>query len=157
MMIRRATPADAKDIWNWRNDPISIMNSLNRSTVSWGEHLLWFERVLQSPLDYVYIGYNEEAKIGTCRFKKDSLEPFFEVSINLNPEYRGRNLSAELLLRTINSFFCESHSPLVIRATIREFNQPSLNIFRKVGFKCLEKKEGVSTHELLVLHPIEIQ
>ena len=131
LTIRRAVEGDSKDIWQWRNDPTTKANSINTDDVSWENHCVWYQKSLQNPDRFLYIGIDtKENKIGMCRFDVSGNEA--EVSINLNPVFRNQKLSEPLLISSIRQF--DKLANIVLHATIKHFNIASQQCFKKAGF-----------------------
>lgn len=131
LTIRKAVEADSKDIWQWRNDPITKTNSINIDDVSWDNHCVWYHKSLQNPDLFLYIGIDSENnKIGLCHFDISGNKA--NVSINLNPAFRNNKLSEPLLIGSIRQFFKSSN--VVLHATIKNFNIASEKCFKKAGF-----------------------
>ena len=146
MLVKRADFSDSHDIWNWRNYHTTRLNSLNQEFVSLENHESWFRSALSNELIYLYVGQIDADKIGMCRFNLDSNKTHFEVSINLNPEFRGKGLSKELLSGCMGSLFSSTTLPKHLIATIRESNLPSIKLFESLNFKPIENIDGVSKY-----------
>jgi len=146
--IRVANKSDSSDIWNWRNDSSTRVNSLNQDFVEWDDHQEWFQESIRNGLDFIYIGELQGEKIGMCRFKRQINSEDFEVSINLNPLFRGQHLSRELLQDSINELFMEDQIPHSLTATVRETNLPSVKLFQGIGFELVQSSDGIVKFEL---------
>jgi phosphinothricin acetyltransferase len=131
--ILRATESDSKDIWEWRNDELTKQMSISADCVSWEIHRSWFERNLVDPNRYLYLGVlNDDQKIGMCRFDVHANKNIAEVSININPKFRSRGLSSQLLSHAMVKFFEDKRMGLI--ATIKKSNIGSIKCFTKSGF-----------------------
>jgi len=131
LKIRRAIEADSKDIWEWRNDPITKSNSSNTDDISWDIHNNWYQKSLQNPDRFLYIGTDtNDKKVGICRF--DVADNGIEVSINLNPAFRNKRLSEPLLASAIRQF--QKSANLALLATIKHTNIASKKCFLNAGF-----------------------
>lgn len=131
LRIRRVIEADSKDIWQWRNDPITKNNSINIDDISWDNHCIWFHESLQNPDLFLYIGIDSENfKIGLCLFEVSGNEA--KVSINLNPTFRNKGLSEPLLIGSIRQLYKTSN--IILHAAIKNFNIASEKCFKKAGF-----------------------
>lgn len=139
MKIRSADSSDFLDILSWRNDPLSRKMFRNDNEVTPEEHEKWLGCILKNPLIKIYIGIAGEEKIGICRF--DANEPItsVEISINLNPKMRGRNLSYDFLAKCIKEYKKSHETKLT--ATVRKINQPSLKIFERKGFNMVREDD----------------
>jgi len=132
MLIRKADITDIMDIYQWRNDRHSRSMFLNTSAVSLPEHTKWFETALKENSILVFIGINGAGKIGITRFDLNVNTNSSEVSINLNPEMRGKNMSFDFLSSSI-MIYKKDHL-VKLTATIKHENKASLRIFGKCGF-----------------------
>ena len=131
--VLRAAINDSRDIWKWRNDELTKRMSILNEDISWEAHSAWYQNTLSNPNRYLYLGLiNDIEKIGLCRFDIDTEISTAEVSINLNPQYRGMRFSSKLLTAAITKFCTERDTDLV--ATIRKANFASIKCFTNSGF-----------------------
>ena len=133
MIVRNANINDLVDIYKWRNDPLSRSMFVNNKLLSIDDHKTWFKNTLKDPNKKIYVGIDNGKKIGVTRFDFDKRKFFTEVSINLNPLMRGKNLSLKLLSKSISLY--QKNSNTKLKATIKNKNLSSLKIFKKLGFK----------------------
>ena len=133
MIVRNANFDDINDIYRWRNDRYSRSMSVDNKLLSIDNHKTWFKNTLKDPNKKMYVGIINGKKIGVTRFDFDKRKFFTEVSINLNPIMRGKNLSFKLLSKSISLF--QKNSKTKLKATIKNKNLSSLKIFKKLGFK----------------------
>lgn len=134
--LRRAEENDAHLLFQWRNEPIAARNSLNNNPLEWVEHKAWFDKKLQTPECFIYIGMiGDDRPVGMIRL--DELVDGYEVSITVDPHLRGRGLGKEILQDGILRF---RRSTLF--ATIRGTNVASLIIFLASGFQLVEYNQN---------------
>ena len=138
--------SDSKDIFEWRNDPLSRSMSIDNQEVGIEEHNNWFESSLINPSKFLYIGMLLDKKVGICRFDHGTLSGCAKVSINLNPLMRGRNLSGTFLTGAIEKYR-EAHK-VSLTAIVRKENGASVRLFRKSGFKSEGEDETFYTFVL---------
>ena len=131
--IKKAKISDSLEIFNWRNDLTTRKMSFKNQKVSLKDHNIWMENALKSNLCYLYIGYNDKNKLGICRFKVDKIMNISEVSINLNPFFRGMGYSKKFLDLSIKTFIKNTRYPII--AKIKKINIESINLFSSCGFK----------------------
>jgi RimJ/RimL family protein N-acetyltransferase len=155
--IREANSFDSIDIWNWRNDVSTRANSLNQAFIDWESHQEWFRDAIVSQKNFFYIGLLLEEKIGVCRFSGLENGQDFEVSINLNPRFRGKHLSREFLNRCMKEIFSTEVSPHSLIAIVRETNLPSAKLFNSLGFKLIDSIDGVAEFRFTKLDTIEVE
>ena len=146
--VREATLDDSNDVLVWRNDPLAIKMSINRSSVSGEEHAKWFLETLNSDRCVHIIGEVNDAdtgrrKIGVCRFDREASNQW-RVSINLNPAFRGQGLSETFLSQSI-ALLKNRIQPerVTLLAEVRETNVSSVTIFERNGFESVAESAGV--------------
>jgi len=144
MKIKDADNSDSLDVFVWRNDPISCQMFISNNKVTLEEHKKWFESSLTNPLRKIYIGILRDDKVGICRFDINSKMTSAEVSININPNMRGKNLSYELLSDSIETY--KKTNQIKLTATIKKENKASSRIFQKCSFSIVD--EDVSCYYL---------
>ena len=142
--IRLAKLSDSQDIWKLRNDKKTREMSENTKLVSWEAHQEWFKEKLSNSKSIIYIGETFDSHIlGMVRF--DIVRTFYEISINLNPKYRGLNLSHKLLLEVINKFSEKNITEL--KAKVKSINTASIKCFIKSGFHLKKEEFGYQYYE----------
>ena len=99
MLCRLIALEDSLDVLTWRNDLASQKMSINSSIISPEEHSAWFADMLENDNHIGIIGEINGEKIGVV-FMLIS-ERNSNVSINLNPLYRGKGLAGSLLRSSI--------------------------------------------------------
>lgn len=130
---RRATSADEQLLLDWRNDPITVVNSKSGATVSAQEHANWFQAALKNENTVLFIAEMDQHPIAMTRFNRaDANSGNFVVSINLSPNQRGRGLGSALLRSAVLEFQGLKKANLV--AEIRHGNFASEKIFKSAGF-----------------------
>lgn len=130
--IRKATIKDSRDIFVWRNDSSSQLMFASTKVVEEDEHNEWFSNILNDPLVTIYIGTMSDNKAGVCRFNANLLSNSTEVSINLNPIMRGKNLSSDFLIQSVKLY--RKTNNFLLTAMIKKNNDKSLKLFRNCGF-----------------------
>ena len=99
--IRKAKRTDLSDVFLWRNDRYSRDNFFNQEPIEFTSHAKWYQRALVDPDMFLFIGLLESKKIGVCRFDVKEENTSAEISINLNPIFRGKK-SVKIIFRKIN-------------------------------------------------------
>lgn len=145
--IRQATVDDSEDVWKWRNDHITRKMSLNSEVVLFDSHKAWYQKALESSNRVIYIAEIDNHKVGVLRFDRlNNLDSVWEVSINTNPEFRGKGYGKTLLGCGLE-YFCEQQNPQKIVATVLEENAASIKIFNLNGFSLVSNQSSVLTFE----------
>ena len=133
LIIRPATTDDARNLWQWRNDPLTRAMFKNTDAVSWESHARWFDEALTNPHQLLFIGEQQHGEpVGICRFDIDADAGHADVSLNVNPALRGKGLAHPLLSGAMQIF--RAHYPQPLQATIKKQNLASIACFTKCGF-----------------------
>ena len=141
IIVRHADILDSKDVFEWRNDPISVEMSHRPNVVNWREHLRWFKDSLKNSNRVILICEDmiSDEKVGVVRF--DVVGNESTVSINIAPKMRGKRFSVICLIKSINFFHNNAPKIKKNNATIKSSNIRSQKAFIKAGF-VFRVKEG---------------
>lgn len=153
LSYRKADVSDSRDLFEWRNDQQSREASTNSELVPWEDHENWLTAKLDSDDTYLLIcelGSEEYSKVGMTRFDLERHHGIAEVSINLNPAFRGHGLAEKLLSESIGYFASAGTGIDVINATIRESNVASTKIFMRAGFTEVSRAGGFVHYSLRI-------
>ena len=153
---RLAQIADEKFLLELRNDHEAVQYSLEKKAISASEHEEWFSHQLSSEKCFFVIGEidDETSKFGSVRFSQATGD-YWEVSLNISPQFRGRGLS-KILLNQATIFFAKHHLGLLL-AKIQSDNHRSIRCFQNCGFGLYEKNGTVLTYvnKSLIIDQIE--
>lgn len=134
MIVRRATKDDAVDVWKWRQDAHTRAMSRSQDEVPLEAHMGWFAAALADPGRTLLIGEADGCKVGMVRLDRGEV---VEVSINVNPDQRGRGHGQALLLGALEGVAED------VWAEIREDNVASQRIFERAGFVFQGVRDGM--------------
>tara|TARA_X000000950_G_C13918380_1_gene662090 strand:- start:6979 stop:7428 length:450 start_codon:yes stop_codon:yes gene_type:complete len=146
MKIKEVSILDSNEIYQWRNDRSTRLMSKNSKKIDKASHNKWIHKCLKSNDYHLYLGIYNGVKVGIVWFLSDSKKKESEVSINLNPEERGKKLSTMLLQKCINIFL--KKNKLSLRSTIKKNNYASKKIFQNCNFTV---KKSDETYDYLFL------
>tara|TARA_X000000950_G_scaffold289404_1_gene412959 strand:+ start:24606 stop:25463 length:858 start_codon:yes stop_codon:yes gene_type:complete len=132
MIIRKATILDSKVILEWRNDPLTRSMFFENSKINFNEHNKWFKKNLNSKSNLMFIGEISKKKFGICRFDLNKRKKYAEISINLNPKFRGKGLSKKFLKESIKIYSKINMVDLIARVKVINLN--SIKLFEKNNF-----------------------
>ena len=77
---------------------------------------------------------NNGPAVGMCRFDLADDSASAEVSINLNPRFRGQGLAGPILRAAIERFHSDNRTAQRLTATVRMNNSASAKLFTSAGF-----------------------
>src|SRR5665647_3300451 len=112
LVARPATLQDARQLWIWRNDPLTRAGSRSTAEVPWDDHLRWLTASLNRTDRILLVVEDAMGLVGTVRWDlareqageqageqegapRGSHE--WEVSVTVAPERRGQSLARPLL------------------------------------------------------------
>ncbi len=146
MKIRNINQKDSKDLFEWRNDFGSRKMSFEKKKITLEEHEKWFKESIRSPNKIFYIGEYSGIKIGVCRFEFNNKKNVSEISININPNERGKGYGRKLLTNAIETYL--KNKNCILTAKIKKENTISLELFSSSGFLVTKKDKGIIYMEL---------
>jgi len=148
MYIRSVEKRDCLDLWKWRNDYKTIVNSISKTIVSYPSHSKWFNSMIKKTDAEIFIAYDEKGKtkIGMVRFEKKDRNAI-EVSINMNPIFRGKGLGRRFLSVSISNFLNRAPD-FVINARVFIDNYRSKRLFENCGFVVTSTKDKIVYYTL---------
>tara|TARA_S200000501_G_scaffold304838_1_gene293031 strand:+ start:1646 stop:2098 length:453 start_codon:yes stop_codon:yes gene_type:complete len=130
---RLANFHDSKEIFSWRNDPITRKSFFNNNIVKRKEHEDWFNKMMKSDKSILIIHLIEKDKIGVVRFDVKNKET--HVSINTNPKFRNKGFASKMLLESESYLSSNKRFPKVLVANIIKNNLSSIKVFKKAKYK----------------------
>lgn len=130
-ILRPASPADRKKVFLLSNDPEVRKNSIHEESISWAEHVTWFDAMLSNRDCTFFIAETPSGEfIGQVRFFQESTENV--VSISLCEAFRAHHLGTRLLMEAMDRM-----SQRVFTAYIRSSNIVSQRMFERTGFHAI--------------------
>ncbi len=141
MFIRKVNQSDCQILFNWRNDPLTKKMFKQNNEFTYKDHCKWLNNAILDHSRYLYIGELDGDRLGFSRFDYRENIGIAEISINLNPKYRGKGFGQEFLLSSIDSFHLEKECDLV--ANIKKENIASQKIFKKAGFDIVNQEDNL--------------
>ena len=131
--IRCACAADARALYEWRNDPAVRAVSRNKESIDWNTHQSWFASVLTAPDRPILIGFRGGAPVGVVRFDVEGEEA--EVSIYLVPGHHPPGEGQSLLRSAQRWLIANRRDVRRLRAEIAAGNARSERLFLRAGYR----------------------
>lgn len=125
----------SKRIWEWRNDSLTRSMFRSQAIVSWEDHSIWYQKTLEQPNKFLYVGLNGLLPVGVVRFDPlGNHQDSFEVSININPLQRGKGFASHMLKLALSIFKQEYPGVKEITAEVKKDNIASNRLFSSLDF-----------------------
>ena len=156
IVLRKATMDDAKLLFQWKNDPETIANSITKRGVTMEEHMNWLGKVVDNPKRQLYILEIDQVPVGQLRLDIEYLERAgdavtlggdkqvtaitAEISYGLAAEHRGKGLGKILLEQA--ELIAQVYGFDQLTAEVLPHNLASQKLFKKLGY-VEEQKENL--------------
>jgi UDP-2,4-diacetamido-2,4,6-trideoxy-beta-L-altropyranose hydrolase len=133
LRVRKAQMSDAEAIWRWRNHDDASAFYIDPNPKPLSDHLVWFANALTSPSCNLLIIEYDSLPAAHIRIDTSPDCPGeIEISIYLNPHFRGKRMAKRFLLAAINSREISSDTVFVAKAHVK--NYASVHLFLSAGF-----------------------
>ena len=138
LVLRKATSADAEDLFNLANEDTVRKSSFSSGKVEWGHHVKWLgEKLADSNCLFFVVDYLSRF-VGQVRLDMIPLQREAMISISLAKNIRGLGLSPSVINRSIEELLKIRKDVKLIKAYVKDGNIPSVRAFEKAGFRFLE-------------------
>lgn len=139
LKARRATLDDARQLWEWVNDPEVRASAFNTAPIPWEGHLAWFTRRLADPDCVIALILDGSGTpVGQVRFEGEGSTATVDISVS--PAMRGRGYATAVLRLGLGLVF-EDPRWQSVQAWVKTSNTASQRTFARAGFQCLGEKE----------------
>lgn len=148
LKLRKATVRDVDLYYNWTNDEEVRKNSFNSSSISYQEHVKWFEKKLTSTHTLMLVFEDiADRPIGQVRIETQNQEAIIGISIDKNQ--RGRGFAVEMLKQSGKCYFTLYPENYII-AYIKKDNFASYHSFIAAGYKLIDEifESGALSYKL---------
>ena len=142
LFLRNATIEDARDVFNWRNDPTTRENSFNKDEIDLESHMLWFGKRLGREDTLMYILTDGTEKVGNIRI--DIGGRTGEISYMIAPDARGKGYGKKMLA-LLEKTLSESEAGKRINkltGSVLKNNKASCRCFLSNGYTQTEEEDS---------------
>jgi RimJ/RimL family protein N-acetyltransferase len=139
--FRKATILDFELLFLWRNDPITLLNSINSEKISIETHEKWLSASIVDPTRKLYIFESDSRPLGTVKFDQEGSA--WELSWTVSPEARGKGIGKRMVQQAVRIM----SGKLMARVKIE--NLASISIAESAGFHRAFEKNGLIIFELI--------
>ena len=133
VQVRPATLADARFLFELRNDPVTRAASFRQGELRYRDHVAWLTSRLAQPErgTRVYVALLGKRRVGQVRFDVAVPNVREEIAIAVARSQRGRGLGGEILTLAATTL---ARTPRTL-ARIKPDNLASLGAFQRAGFR----------------------
>jgi UDP-2,4-diacetamido-2,4,6-trideoxy-beta-L-altropyranose hydrolase len=120
--LRPAEASDARQLWEWVNEPHARAMSFTQRPIPWEEHVEWLGAKLRDPDSHIFMAELEGRPVGQVRFDVAGTDA--EIAISVDAVERGRGLGAALIAAATRRLFETSPTGAIV-ARVRPENRAS--------------------------------
>ena len=131
--VRKIKFTDKAEVLKWRNDLNTRKNSLNSNAVTIEEHNNWFKKIMDGSCHISFMLEVNDIKAGFVSYEKKTNNELY-TSINLNPDFRGKNLGSKFLNLTAKKLIMNGFIG-TFNAKIKNGNFSSEKTFNNAGYE----------------------
>lgn len=139
MKLRKAILDDWEILLDWRNDPITRLNSFDQKEIQELNHKTWLMDSLMNEYREIYVLEENFIPVGSIRVDRINLDKYM-LSWTISPDHRGKgygNKILEILLQDRKGEFM---------AEIKSENVASIKMTENNGFKLLSQDNNKLTY-----------
>jgi len=142
---------NSRDIWEWKNAPLTPQMSRTTDVIAWENHRAWYESAVKDSKKVLLMAYVNGMAACMVRFDLTG-QDFAEININLNPAMRRKKLGKAILAAACR-YGLDTLTLSRIYAEVKPENVASVKIFEDVGFIFEGLREGLPTYNLVKMRP----
>jgi RimJ/RimL family protein N-acetyltransferase len=131
LALRVASVADARLLWEWRNEEATRLRSFDGAPVPWNSHLKWLDGKLASEACRIWILEADARPVGQIRFERQDSVALVNYSIDVH--HRGRGLGTAILKLSAPQA-CRELGVTSIAGLVKVSNDASCRAFAAAGF-----------------------
>ncbi len=129
---RPAMEEDAKQIFEWANDPGVRANSFQSDIIPWENHLAWYHRALNSE-QIIFLMYEvNHLPAAQIRLTKEGYTA--TISYSVDSAFRGKGLGTWLLQHIALHVRLEYPGIEILQGWVKTSNTASIRAFQRAGF-----------------------
>lgn len=145
--LRPAQESDMQLYLDWVNMPQVRNNAINPEPIKKENHEKWFYSRVNSATTKMWVGTLNGKPVGQIRF--DLVDGSWEIDYSVIPESQGKGLGEMLVRHGMKELHGLIQKTCVIKGLVKQSNNSSIRVFRKLHFEeqhRLEERNGLELH-----------
>lgn len=134
LYLRRANDLDKKKIWEWANEEETRKNSFHTERISWQEHEVWYDNILNSDKEALFVCMDFMKPVGNIYVDWTKEEKAY-ISYNVDPEYRESGYEQQMLALMEQEMRGKLGENSCFYAEVKAGNEASVHVFEKAGYE----------------------
>jgi len=131
------TYQDALLLFNWVNDKTVRQNSLSSESITFQNHINWFENKMKDENCKIYI-LTDLYKSNIGQIRVEMKDEYYEIHYIISEQYRGKGFGNKII-----NLLQVKLGNINLLARVKNKNIPSIKIFIKNGFKLVSENDDV--------------
>jgi len=132
-----STYQDALLLFNWVNDKTVRQNSLSSESITFQNHINWFETKMKDENCKIYI-LTDLYKSNIGQIRVEMKDEYYEIDYTISEQYRGNGFGNKII-----NLLQVKLGNINLLARVKNNNIPSIKIFTKNGFKLVSENDDV--------------
>lgn len=133
VIMRQVEEDDVKKTFEWASNAEIRRYFFSKEAVDYSTHHAWFQKKLNDPSCFYYIGMFEGDEFGSIRF--DTVEDVAFVSYLIDPRYQNKGLGTIILNRGLQLFIEQlTQNISKVCGEVLIENSASIRVFEKLGY-----------------------
>lgn len=146
--FRQAKIEDKECTYQWAKNSTVRRFAQTQNEINYADHEQWFSEKITNPNCLYFIAIHEKEDIGSFRLDIDQ-KGIATISYLLDPTFHGKGLGRSLLKSGIEQAKTENRIRNLI-GYVKEQNEPSMHLFRTLGFQEEAQENGLFKFQLKV-------
>lgn len=143
--LRPACPGDARQLFEWANEPQVRSMAFDSRPIAWEDHLRWLSDRLADEGSWLFLAEGpHDGPWAQVRFNQVTLAEV-EIHVSVAASHRGRGLAAPLLVAATGRLAATLPGLGMVRARVKRDNEASARAFTTAGFAEVERSDEVRT------------
>ena len=145
IILKKLKQSDIYNLFYWVNDNDVIKNSKKKKKINFNEHRVWFQNIISSNKNFIFILYLNDVPIGQIRFdliRKDN----YLITFSIDKIFRNKGYGVVLIKKSLIRLSNQNIKKRFI-AQVRPKNLSSIKVFEKNGFKFDKIVDGLLQYE----------
>ncbi len=130
--LRKATAADARILFHWRNEPETRANSFQTELIPYEEHVMWLKAALRNPSQEIFILCEGDTLLGQVRLFMEN--DMATISYSIDSAYRAQGYG-KVILQLAENLCVKRGTPRILCGYVKKKNIASQVIFEALGYE----------------------
>jgi hypothetical protein len=138
VVVRAASRADRRSVWDWRNEPAYQDLFALDDRVTYAQFAAWFDTALERVDSVLAIAHIETVRIAFLYFKQTAPETW-RLCVHIKPSSAGRDIAAQVIRKSLDYLKgCRSTGNVV--CILDHVNPHAAYAFDDAGFRVTTKE-----------------